>query len=1000
MATSKLKIISLNCNGYKSNHHYIDSLLIPNFDIIFLCETWLLDSEKHLLHNYKSDFSVYFTPGKKHHSGRPFGGNTLFIRNSSIQKVDLILKEDYATTVKIDTDSSSYLLTGVYLQSTSSDPDYLDVYQEQINTIARTFKHFEDCCETIVLGDFQSCPTEPLSPRSRKTNSLSHILDEFITDHSLCPIDIKNGTGPTYTYQHATLPNQSYIDHILVSINTIDACEKILVHEPHHLNTGDHLPVSAQIKLTSQIRIPHTPRSDVDFIPNYMWKNSEFINLYKKHLLDSFEDTTSINTIQERIDYLHKSLKNSALNAYAQLKKENTFHFFKAKSWWTSELSEKQKSLRTFFNIWRDQGFPKDENNVTYNRYRFARKIFRNLVKKNQNQRNVQHYINVEKIKETKPRDFWKQLRLNKRYSNQSQKLFTINNKTKSEDIVQNFKEHFSSIFNTPRVEGFDNDRSNNKLNELLSDIKVEVNDFYISDEDIKASIKDLNDNKAFDPFDLKAEHFKSVPPSTVHYITKLINDIMNCDDLPTCLSSSILIPLVKSYQKPLSDGNNYRGISLIPILTKIIEKTIVVKCPSVKQHKNVQFGFTSDASTLHAELLIKDTIQKYNVNGSPVYICSLDAEKAFDTCNWYKLFQSLQQKGTLPNKVIKFLIQLYLKGEGMIRYNNSYSGTFNLSQGVRQGSILAPFLYNLYTEDLIDRVQDLNVGTFLPGNINTSIIAFADDLILMSPTLEHLQRLLDTCLTYGKEHAIKFNEQKTQFVISGQSPLPSPYLTMNSSSVTVKSEMKHLGFKWGMKKDILNLDRHNESRLSELWATTASLLSSGARWYHPSTTASVFQSIVVPKVLYGVEILDINKHFETLLDKQCRNSLKSLWDISKHSRNDLNKYFNLSDLSYNIKSRKINFLKHLMSNQTTRTYLLALLSSNDRSFSTLQTTFNIALNEDIDIISVILGNKVELKREAYLENDKRSELNEVLSNWNPESRAKLKILLESNIPR
>ena len=86
MAESNVKIVSLNCNGFKSNLSYIENVLLSNFDIIFLCETWLLDSEKHLLHNYKSDFSIFFTPGKKHHTGRPFGGNILFIRNSSIQK--------------------------------------------------------------------------------------------------------------------------------------------------------------------------------------------------------------------------------------------------------------------------------------------------------------------------------------------------------------------------------------------------------------------------------------------------------------------------------------------------------------------------------------------------------------------------------------------------------------------------------------------------------------------------------------------------------------------------------------------------------------------------------------------------------------------------------------------------------------------------------------------------------------------------------------------------
>ena len=69
-----------------------------------------------------------------------------------------------------------------------------------------------------------------------------------------------------------------------------------------------------------------------------------------------------------------------------------------------------------------------------------------------------------------------------------------------------------------------------------------------------------MNNNKASDPFDLKVEHFKAAPESIVDYLTNLINELMSSDELPRSLSTSILVPLVKSYRKPLSDGNNYHG--------------------------------------------------------------------------------------------------------------------------------------------------------------------------------------------------------------------------------------------------------------------------------------------------------------------------------------------------------------------------------------------------------------------------------------------------------
>ena len=75
-----------------------------------------------------------------------------------------------------------------------------------------------------------------------------------------------------------------------------------------------------------------------------------------------------------------------------------------------------------------------------------------------------------------------------------------------------------------------------------------------------------------------------------------------------------------------------------------------------------MQFGFAENSLTIQAELFIKETIQKYNSEHTPIYLCSLDAEKAFDTCNWLKLLTTLHSKQTVPDLVLKFLITSYLK--------------------------------------------------------------------------------------------------------------------------------------------------------------------------------------------------------------------------------------------------------------------------------------------------------------------------------------------------
>ena len=113
-----------------------------------------------------------------------------------------------------------------------------------------------------------------------------------------------------------------------------------------------------------------------------------------------------------------------------------------------------------------------------------------------------------------------------------------------------------------------------------------------------------MKSNKAKDFFDVVAEHFIYVADNEdlISYLASLYTDIFKEQHSPTDLSTAILLPFVKSYKKSLNSPNNYRGISLIPILTKILEYIILKKCPALSESDPAQFGFKSHSSTLHTE--------------------------------------------------------------------------------------------------------------------------------------------------------------------------------------------------------------------------------------------------------------------------------------------------------------------------------------------------------------------------------------------------------------
>ena len=248
-------------------------------------------------------------------------------------------------------------------------------------------------------------------------------------------------------------------------------------------------------------------------------------------------------------------------------------------------------------------------------------------VKKAQNNIVTKCFINLDQLKYTKSEHFWKTLRifgLSKKKTKTC--LYIINSKQNIPDITSEFVHQFNILLNT-------SDRNLLPKDDLsTTEAQGDNTDAISSQADVLQAA--LKIGKSIDKFFVKNRTFSLC--SERH--TDFFMHIMRSGNVPEL--SSLIILLVKSYKKSLSDSNNYRGISLIPTtITKIMEAIIILKIPELKNSTNLQFGFTENSSTIHAEYIISETIKHYTKNGSPLFICSLDAEKAFESCNWPSLF-------------------------------------------------------------------------------------------------------------------------------------------------------------------------------------------------------------------------------------------------------------------------------------------------------------------------------------------------------------------------
>ena len=752
---NRLVVISFNMHGFNQGVETIRDLICKvHPDIIALQEHWLTPANLVKLNNISDEYFVYATSAMAECvargplAGRPFGGTGFLISNKLAAVTTSIVSVERYTAIRI----ADWFIISVYLPSVgTADRDLL--YADMLNELDSLLSEHAAECNCLIGGDFNV----DLSRRS----VVSDLVDSFRDRNKLYRCDQLFPVFPAYTFCNESLNVTSPIDYFLTSSRDSVIAFNIVDVD---INLSDHLPLLAVCKCESfngRSAVHSTPYTDD--VRYLRWDHAPLEQYYEctrailQSVLDELNTSTTVLTPGIADAVYDKIVSALRWSADATIPKHRKGFY---KFWWTVELNELKAKAVASCRFWGDSGQPR--HGYIYDMYKRDKLLYKKQLRAEQT-RETEYFSNDlhEALERKSGCDFWRTWK--SKFDNNSSRRVFVNGLSDNKTVAALFADHFRKVC-APH-----SDRRNEELRSVYVDMRQSYEgDVFDCDTNgpfdvqlLSEMIAKMKRGKAAGFDELSAEHLKYCHPVVVILLCKLFNFYLSNGHLPASfgISYTVPIPKVDSNCRQLT-ADDFRGISISPVISKLFELAILQRFAPLFETSDCQFGFKRSLSCSHAIYTVRNVIDYYTSQGSTVNVCSIDLSKAFDRMNHSALFIKLMKR-RFPVALLLVLEKWFAFSVTCVRWYDCFSEFFKMSAGVRQGGVLSPFLFAIFIDDIVQKVRSVNAGCFV-SNISMSIFLYADDILLLAPSVIGLQKLLAACEEELIFLDMKINEKKS----------------------------------------------------------------------------------------------------------------------------------------------------------------------------------------------------------------------------------------------
>ena len=203
------------------------------------------------------------------------------------------------------------------------------------------------------------------------------------------------------------------------------------------------------------------------------------------------------------------------------------------------------------------------------------------------------------------------------------------------------------------------------------------------------------------------------LPKQIINTLTPLYHKIINISlttgIIPHVLTHAIITPIFKNVSLDNSILSNYRPLSQLPLLSKILEKVIYKQLISYLEYNdlfdNYQSAYRKHHSTESYIIALTDNLHHSLDNHKSLQLLFIDITSAFDTIDFTILLSRLSNIGTTGN-AFNWFKSIITTRTYSVKINYSFSQPYSLNVGVPQGYVLSPILFSIYLQPLSKLLQ------------------------------------------------------------------------------------------------------------------------------------------------------------------------------------------------------------------------------------------------------------------------------------------------------